>query len=488
MGSSVYVGLAVSSHVTGVTAAATFDNVSVTAAALPPAETITPGTPLADGWSATDIGAVGAAGEASANNGQITVSGGGADVWGTADAFGFAHTALSGDGTVVARVVTESNVNAWTKAGVMIRDTLAAGSRHAFMLVSPGNGIAFQRRLLTDGPSSSTAWSGAAPIWLKLTRSGNLFRAYKSTDGVAWTLVGSDSITMGATVYVGLAVSSHVKGSVATAVFDNVSVTPGPVDTDDDDPVGTVHLRVMHWNTHHGGYGTDNKFDIPRLLDWVVRANPDLISFNEVEKNTSWGNVDQPAIYKAYLEQHTGHVWYMVWAQEFGQWSANGKGNLIFSRFPWTSTQQYLLPTSRTVAQGQVMVNGRNITFVSTHLDPDNESIRLKQAKVLLPWESGFAENRILVGDMNAQPTGTTITYMKDSYTDGWLAAKSGKFAFSAADNANGYTRNSRIDYVFTSKDAGNLRMTRFEVLDTRDAKGVMPSDHRPIVVDYDVN
>jgi endonuclease/exonuclease/phosphatase family metal-dependent hydrolase len=367
----------------------------------------------------------------------------------------------------------------------MVRETLAAGSRHAFMLVSPGKGSAFQRRRLTGGTSTNTSSTGTAPTWVKIVRAGTSFKAYKSADGVKWTLVGSDSITMASTVYVGVAVSSHVDGVVATATFDNVEVTPASVSDDSTPPPSGTKLRVMHWNTHHGAFGTDGKYDIPRLLDWVVKEKPDLISFNEIEKNTSWGHEDQPAKYKAYLEAHTGHKWYMVWAQEYGSWDANGKGNLIFSRFPWTSTKQYLLPNTRTVAQGQVVVNGRNITFASTHLDPDSESVRLKQAKDLLPWETAYAENRIIVGDMNAQPTGSTITYMKGEYTDGWLEAKAGGFAYSASDNRNGYTRNSRIDYVLTSKGAAHLTMTRFEVVDTRDAKGVMPSDHRPIVIDY---
>jgi endonuclease/exonuclease/phosphatase family metal-dependent hydrolase len=451
---------------------------------------------LPSGWSTKDVGAVAVAGAATSVGGVYTVTGSGVDVWGSADEFRFAYTTLNGDGSVVARVATEDNVNAWTKAGVMVRETLSAGSRQAFMLVSPGKGSAFQRRRLTGGTSTNSSSSGAAPMWVKIVRAGTSFKAYKSSDGAAWTLVGSDSITMASTVYVGLAVTSHLDGASATATFDNVKVTaaassgsstPPPTDTTTTSPTGT-RLRVMHWNTHHGAFGTDGRYDIPRLLDWVVKEKPDLISFNEIEKNTYWGHEDQPAKYKAYLEAKTGHTWYMVWAQEYGSWDANGKGNLIFSRFPWTNTARYLLPNTRTVAQGQVVVNGRNITFASTHLDPDSEGVRLKQAQNLLPWETNYAENRIIVGDMNAQPTGSTITYMKGSYSDGWLEAKAGGFAYSASDNKNGYTRNSRIDYALTSKGAANLTMTRFEVLDTRDANGVMPSDHRPIVIDYVVN
>jgi endonuclease/exonuclease/phosphatase family metal-dependent hydrolase len=367
------------------------------------------------------------------------------------------------------------------------------------MLVSPGKGLAFQRRTTTDGTSASTAGgSGLAPTYVKLTRSGNVFTAYKSSDGTTWTQVASATISMGSTIYVGLAVSSHVDGTVASATFTETAVT---LETDSGSASGSggggvggtpppgsgegVPLRVLHWNTHHGGFGTDGVYDTDRLATWIARENPDVVSLNELEKKTSWGNEDQPAKYKALLEAKTGHPWYMVWAQEYGDWDANGKGNVIYSRFPWVSTKQYLLTHTRTVALGQIVVNGRNITFSSTHLDPDSESYRVDQAEELVPWETNYAENRIVAGDMNAQPTSTSMTYVKNTYIDGWLAAKADGFAFSAADNPNGYTRNSRIDYVFTSKNAANLTMTRFEVIDVRDAKGVMPSDHRPLVVDY---
>jgi hypothetical protein len=45
-------------------------------------------------------------------------------------------------------------------------------------------------------------------------------------NGTAWTLVGSDMITLPSTVLIGLAVSSHTTSSVATGTFDNVSITP----------------------------------------------------------------------------------------------------------------------------------------------------------------------------------------------------------------------------------------------------------------------
>ena len=92
----------------------------------------------------------------------------------------------------------------------MIRETLAPGSRHAMMFATGQQGWWFQRDGSRPAARAMTrSASGAAPGWVRLVREGNLFTAYHSTDGTTWTLVGTDTITMASTVYVGLAVTSH---------------------------------------------------------------------------------------------------------------------------------------------------------------------------------------------------------------------------------------------------------------------------------------
>lgn len=224
MSSSVFAGLAVSSHTTAATAAATFDHVSIESLAPAPPP---PPADVPSGWRHQDIGAVGATGGSAYDSatGRVTVSGAGADVWGTADAFHYAWQPWSGDGTIVARVASVQNLAAWVKAGVMIRASADPGAAHAFMIVSAGKGLAFQRRAAAGGASVSTSGGpGTAPRWVKLARAGNLITAAVSADGAAWQIVGSDTIPMGSTVLVGLAVSSHVTSTVATAVFDQVLI------------------------------------------------------------------------------------------------------------------------------------------------------------------------------------------------------------------------------------------------------------------------
>ncbi|HET9187792.1 MAG TPA: Ig-like domain-containing protein, partial [Acidothermaceae bacterium] len=215
------------------TAVAT-DNAAATTASAAVSVTVDPPPPsstLPTGWSHADIGAVGATGDASASGGTFSVTGAGADVWGTADALHYAYRTLDGDGTIVARVASIQVVNNWTKAGVMIRNSLSPSAAQAFMLVaaSATKGVPFQRRLADGNSSISTSGSqSTAPRWVKLVRTGNTIAGYESADGVSWTLVASDTFAMTPSVLVGLAVSSHVAGTNATASFDNVTVTGAP--------------------------------------------------------------------------------------------------------------------------------------------------------------------------------------------------------------------------------------------------------------------
>ena len=220
MPGTILVGLTGHSHTTAATATATFDNVSVTATA-PVASS------LPSGWTSADIGPVGKAGAAAFAGKTFTLKGAGGDVWDRGDAFHFAYRSLTGDGTIVARVASIAGTEAWTKMGVMMRATTSSSSQHAFMLVSSGKGLAFQRRVTKGGLSTHTAGpSGTAPRWVRLRRAGDVFTASASADGTTWTVVGSETIPMPATILVGLGAHSHTAAALATATFDGVTIQP----------------------------------------------------------------------------------------------------------------------------------------------------------------------------------------------------------------------------------------------------------------------
>jgi hypothetical protein len=162
--------------------------------------------------------------------GTFTMTGSGYDIWDNADEFHFAHMTLTGQGSIIARVESVDNTDPWAKAGVMIRESLEAGSAHAFACVTPESGVASQGRIDTDGTSFSNAEGGiTAPHWVKLERSiSGVFTVSHSTNGTNWVPVsGSNPVTMqmGSTVHIGLAVTSHNVGATCQAIFSNVSTT-----------------------------------------------------------------------------------------------------------------------------------------------------------------------------------------------------------------------------------------------------------------------
>ena len=111
----------------------------------------TPPGPVPPPWQTQDIGAVGVAGNSLYAAGVFTVSGAGADIQGTADAFRFVYMTVTGDCTIIARVVSVQNIDPWSKAGVMIRQSLDAGAANAFIAVTPGNGVTWQYRSSAGG-------------------------------------------------------------------------------------------------------------------------------------------------------------------------------------------------------------------------------------------------------------------------------------------------------------------------------------------------
>jgi hypothetical protein len=145
-------------------------------------------------------------------------------VWGTADAFHFTYQSLAGDGQMIARVASVANVNAWSKAGVMIRGSLSAGSAYAFMIVSAAKGSAFQYRVASGATAANATGSAiAAPYWVRIVRSGTTVTGYQSPDGASWTPIGSASIALGSSAFIGLAVTSHDNTRLGTASFTNVT-------------------------------------------------------------------------------------------------------------------------------------------------------------------------------------------------------------------------------------------------------------------------
>jgi fibronectin type 3 domain-containing protein len=185
-------------------------------------------------WSAVDIGNPNPAGYGYQSGGTFSITAGGADIYGNSDQFRYVYqTANSSNLVITARVGTLNGADVWTKTGVMIRQSTAANSAQAMLLISPNNGIHFQYRTSNGGGSSDAgSFSVTAPYWLRLARTNNTFTAYRSPDNVTWTQVGSAvNITMPVNLLVGLPLASHADGFSANVLIDSVSLNVPPPGT-----------------------------------------------------------------------------------------------------------------------------------------------------------------------------------------------------------------------------------------------------------------
>jgi endoglucanase len=180
-------------------------------------------------WTTQDIGSVSPAGSGSNSNGVFTVNtGSGSEIINgeTSDSFTYTYQQMTGNGSIIARVASLSCTDAIKgEGGVMLRNDLTSGGAFAMTGVTTGRGLAFTTRA-TSGAANVSSYGAdvVAPYWVEITRSGNNFSSYESTNGTSWTQVGATTtISMGTSVYVGLPLCNH--GGTGTATFDNVSIT-----------------------------------------------------------------------------------------------------------------------------------------------------------------------------------------------------------------------------------------------------------------------
>ena len=224
LGASPLSGLAVTSGSAASGNTATLS--SVTLPAGPPAPA--PPQPCPAPWTCADIGSPSPAGSQSfdPNSNAWTIQAGGTDITGTSDQFRYVSKTMSGGGSVVAYVASQTNTSDGAKAGVMFRTSTDPAAPEYSLVVSPAQGVKVQVRKTQGGSTSKIANpAGTTPAWLKITWSGSTFTAYTSADGVTWTLIPGSSInlSLGTSILAGLAVTSHKSGTLGTVVMNGVS-------------------------------------------------------------------------------------------------------------------------------------------------------------------------------------------------------------------------------------------------------------------------
>jgi TolB protein len=173
----------------------------------------------------TDVGDVRHEGSVKfdATKNEYQISGSGANMWESEDAFHFVWRRLSGDLLLNATVAFLGTGQEHRKAGWIVRQGLEADSPYADAIVHADGLISLQYREFKGGPTLEVQSPVRAPAAVQLERNGDLFTLRVARQKDPFQPVGSVTLALRDPVFVGLGVCSHEASAVATALFSQVS-------------------------------------------------------------------------------------------------------------------------------------------------------------------------------------------------------------------------------------------------------------------------
>ena len=260
-----------------------------------PAPSAPPAPTLGIFDQSADVGDVGAAGSTRFDPpaATYTVTGSGANMWSTTDAFQFVWKRTDGDLSIAADIALgDQSPNPHRKAGVIIRADLEPGAPYADVVVHGDGTTALQYRLERGGPS----YLVEAPITharrVRLELEGEyVYFGVAGEDGVTHRVGGSVRIHIPGPYYVGLATCAHERGVSETAVFSNVELKALhlPIIADTGYPA-RVESSLEILDVIGGRYGPGNRH-IVRHFDGKIEA-------------PNWSHDGQSLIYNG-----NGHLW-----------------------------------------------------------------------------------------------------------------------------------------------------------------------------------
>jgi len=163
--------------------------------------------------------------EYNADASEYRITGGGANMWASTDAFHFVWKQLSGDVTLTADVhFIGTGAEDHRKAALIIRQSLEPDSAYADV-ARHGDGLtSLQYRLTTHAITEEVRSPVNGPVRIRLERHGDQFTMYAGNPGEDLKPSGPVTVVLHDPVYAGLAVCSHDANILETAVFSNVKI------------------------------------------------------------------------------------------------------------------------------------------------------------------------------------------------------------------------------------------------------------------------
>jgi TolB protein len=166
-----------------------------------------------------------------AAKGEYHITGGGANMWGAADAFYFVWKKVSGDVTLTADIQwVGTSAAEHRKAVLIVRQSLDTSSPYADA-VSHGNGLtSLQFRGASNEQTYQIVAAEDGPSRLRIVKKGSRFTMYFGKPGEDLKPSGPvEFVTLEEPFYVGLGVCSHVATTLETAIFSNVKLEETPL-------------------------------------------------------------------------------------------------------------------------------------------------------------------------------------------------------------------------------------------------------------------
>ena len=185
------------------------------------------------GFTAQDVGGPALPGSSYTCDGNtIEIVGGGADIWGNADQGYLATRPVSGDFDTRVRVIDLRGSNTITKAVLTARESRNPDSAGVTMSVNPAGGRNQVEAGIRPTTGAATAAVGTSFIpagvpnaWMRISRVGNLFTAYRSTNGLDWVALGQTNIALATDMQVGIGVTAHDNTLLATGTFSGFAIS-----------------------------------------------------------------------------------------------------------------------------------------------------------------------------------------------------------------------------------------------------------------------
>ncbi len=169
------------------------------------------------------------------NGDDFEMRAGGSDFFtGKYDAGHFADETRYGDFDVQVQVSGMTAADSCTQAGLMWRESTAADSRRVYAcLNNPGQCDGYSAWIRLTQGANAVEWPSysrpgvpsfaASYVWIRLQRQGDVFTAYRSTDGVNWAQYAQTTANLPTVGIVGPASSARNNNGVATVWYQNFS-------------------------------------------------------------------------------------------------------------------------------------------------------------------------------------------------------------------------------------------------------------------------